>query len=206
MPKGRMARLGREFFERYTPEVARDLLGCQVVRVWRGIRLSGRIVETEAYRGRGDPASHAYPGKTARNAVMFGDAGHAYVYFTYGFHNCLNVTTEPRGIPGAVLLRALEPVGGTSKMARRRGVKDRRQIANGPGKLTSALRIDRSFNGEDLVDSQRLFVESGPAPGRVRTTERVGISRGTERRWRFYAAGSEFVSRGRPSRKGSQNP
>jgi len=201
-----MARVGREFFERYTPEVARDLLGCRLVRVWRGRRLSGVIVETEAYRGRGDPASHAYPGMTARNAVMFGDAGHAYVYFSYGFHNCLNVTTERPGIPGAVLLRALEPLEGTPEMARRRGVKDPRQIADGPGKLTRALRIDRSFNGEDLVNSQRLFVESGPAPGRARTSERVGISRGTERKWRFYVAGSEFVSPGKPSRKGTQNP
>ena len=201
-----MARLGREFFERYTPVVARDLLGCRLVRMWRDKRLSGIIVETEAYRGRGDPASHAYPGKTARNAVMFGDAGHAYVYFSYGFHNCLNVTTEGPGTPGAVLLRALEPQDGASEMARWRGVKDLRQVADGPGKLTRALRVDRSFNGEDLIDSHRLFVESGPTPGGVRRSERVGISRGTERKWRFYVAGSEFVSPGKPSRRSSQNP
>ena len=201
-----MARLCREFFERYTPIVARDLLGCRLVRVWRGKRLSGTIVETEAYRGRGDPASHAYPGKTARNAVMFGDAGHAYVYLSYGFHYCLNVTTEGPGTPGAVLLRALEPLDGASEMARRRGVKDLRQVADGPGKLTRALRVDRSLNGEDLIDSHRLFVESGPTPGGVRRSERVGISRGTSRKWRFYVAGSEFVSPGKPSRRSSQNP
>jgi DNA-3-methyladenine glycosylase len=201
-----MTRLGREFFDRYTPEVARGILGCRLVRVWRGRRLSGTIVETEAYRGKGDPASHAYPGRTARNAVMFGEAGHAYVYFSYGFHNCLNVTTEPRGVPGAVLLRALEPIEGRSQMALRKGVEDDRRIADGPGKLTRALRIDRSFNGEDLVNSRRLFIEAGASKVRVRRTQRIGISRGTERRWRFYVEGSRFVSRGKTSTRRPQNP
>ena len=203
---GRMARLGRKFFERHTPGVARDLLGCRLVRVWRGRRLSGIIVETEAYRGRGDPASHAYPGRTERNAVMFGDAGHAYVYFSYGFHNCMNVTTEGPGIPGAVLLRALEPWEGMSEMARRKGVNDSRHITDGPGKLTRALRIDRSFNGEDLITSRRLFIEARANQVRVRRSQRIGISRGTERKWRFYAAGSEFVSRGKTSTRRPQNP
>ena len=200
-----MAKLGREFFERYTPQVARDLLGCRLVRVSQGRRLSGIIVETEAYRGRGDPASHAYPGRTPRNAVMFGEAGHAYVYFSYGFHYCLNVTTERPGIPGAVLLRALEPAEGASEMARRRGVDDGRRIADGPGNLTRALGIGRSFNGEDLVASQRLFIESGPTPERIRRSERVGISRGMQRKWRFYVERSEFVSRGRLTRRSSRN-
>jgi len=127
---------------------------------------------------------------------MFGDAGHAYVYLSYGFHNCLNVTTEDPGVPGAVLLRALEPVEGTSVMARQNGRKDNRHIADGPGKLTRALRIDRSFNGEDLVTSQKLFIEAGASPPRIRRSQRIGISRGTERRWRFYVEGSRFVSRG----------
>jgi len=164
------------------------------------------IVETEAYRGRGDPASHAYPGRTPRNAVMFGEAGHAYVYFSYGFHNCLNFTTERPGVAGAVLIRALEPLEGAEGMARRRGVKDERTIADGPGKLTQALRIDRSFNGEDIVRSRKLFVELGRAPGQTQTSERVGITRGAERKWRYYLAGSRFVSRGRPSRRGPTEP
>ncbi len=189
-----MARLGRDFFERYTPDVAVDLLGCRLVRVVEGRRLSGTIVETEAYRGRGDPASHAYSGKTARNAVMFGEPGHAYVYFSYGFHNCLNVTTEPPGSPGAVLLRALKPVEGAAEMVENRGERGRFHTADGPGRLTQALGIDRSLNGEDLVTSRRLFIERGTKPGRVRRSTRVGVSRGTERRWRFDVADIRFAS------------
>jgi len=193
---GHSSRLGRRFFQRYTPDVARGLLGCRLVRVVGGRRLSGVIVETEAYRGRGDPASHAYPGRTARNAVMFGEAGHAYVYFSYGFHYCLNVTTEGAGKPGAVLFRALEPLEGALKMVENRGAKGGDHIADGPGKLTQALRIDKSLNGEDLVASHRLFVESGAKPARIRRSERIGISRATERKWRFFIANNEFVSSG----------
>ncbi len=201
-----MARLNREFFERYTPAVAKDLLGCKLVRVVDGRRLVGTIVETEAYRGRDDPASHAYPGKTPRNAVMFGEAGHAYVYFSYGSHNCLNVTTEREGTPGAVLLRALQPTEGIAKMIQNRGGWSGKLVADGPGKLTQALVIDRSLNGEDLVKSGKLFIETGLRPVRVSRSGRIGISRGTERRWRFYVAESEFVSRGKPTGIGAQNP
>jgi DNA-3-methyladenine glycosylase len=189
-----LARLPRGFFERYTPVVAKDLLGCRLVRVDKGRRLSGTIVETEAYRGSGDPASHAYIGKTARNLVMFGEAGHAYVFFAYGFHHCLNVTTEPLGKPGAVLLRAIQPVEGVFEMVRNRGLQARVHIADGPGRLTQALRIDRSFNGEDLVTSRRLFIESGQEPARIGRSTRIGISRGTNRKWRFFVTGTPFVS------------
>lgn len=201
-----MLRLEREFFERYTPYVARDLLGCRLVRVTRGKRLSGVIVEAEAYRGRSDPASHAYPGRTLRNAVMYGEPGHAYVYFSYGFHNCLNVTTERRGSPGAVLIRAIEPVEGRDEMVRNRAGKGADHIADGPGRLTQALAIDRGFNGEDLVTSRKLFIEAGTMPPRIRRSERVGITRGMERKWRYYVEGSGFVSRGRPSHRSPQNP
>ena len=199
-----VARLQRGFFERYTPAVARDLLGCRLVRVVGGRRLSGVIVETEAYRGRGDPASHAYSGRTPRNAVMFGEAGHAYVFFAYGFHNCLHVTTEPRGSPGAVLLRALKPDEGIPSPLGRE--KEDWRLANGPGKLTRALRVDRSFNGEDFVKSHRLFIEPGARPTRIRWSERVGVSRGVERKWRFYVGDSRFVSPGKPAFRGPQNP
>ena len=192
-----MPRLGREFFERYTPAVARDLLGCRLVRVDRGRRLSGVIVETEAYRGTRDPASHAHMGRTARNAVMFGEAGHAYVFFAYGFHNCLNVTTETPGRPGAVLLRAIQPIEGVSEMIRNRGLQGRIHIADGPGRLTQALNIDRHFNGEDLVTSQRLFIESGRRPSRIGRSGRIGVSQGMERIWRFFVADSGFVSSGK---------
>jgi len=199
-------RLGREFFERYTPEVARDLLGCRLVRVVEGRRLSGAIVETEAYRGRGDPASHAFPGKTKRNEVMFGDAGHAYVYFSYGFHHCLNVTTERPGSPGAVLLRAIEPVEGVQDMVLNRRLAEGVHVADGPGRLTQALAIDRRLNGEDMVTSDSLFVERGPRPPKIGRSRRVGIARGIERKWRYFIAGNRHVSRGRPASAKSQNP
>ncbi|MDA4124425.1 MAG: DNA-3-methyladenine glycosylase [Thaumarchaeota archaeon] len=193
------ARLGRSFFERYTPFVARDLLGCTIVRILDGIRMAGEIVEAEAYRGKRDPASHAYVGKTPRNAVMFGEPGHAYIYFTYGFHHMLNFATESEGTPGAVLIRAIHPTEGESAMKANRGVGAPSGVTDGPGKLTKALKIDRDFNGEDLVTSERLFVERGRAPKEFGTSSRVGIREGAGYRWRFYVKGDAFVSKGRPT-------
>ncbi len=192
-----MARLTRGFFEGYTPKVARALLGCQLVRIMDGVRVSGKIVETEAYRGAGDPASHAYRGRTSRNAVMFGEAGHAYLYFSYGFHWCLNLTTEPSGRAGAVLIRAIEPVEGVERMMMNRQVESYAHVADGPGKLTRALGIDGRLNGEDLVTSGRLFVEEGKKARGIGVGPRVGITRGTEYLWRFFVKESRFVSGGR---------
>ena len=199
-----MARIPREFYERHTPRVARELLGCRLVRILEEEELVGLIVETEAYRGARDPASHAFRGKTSRNEVMFGPAGHAYVYFTMGMHYCLNITTEPEGTAAAVLIRALEPITGIETMKRNRGVNDVRRLAAGPGNLTRALRIDRTLNGEDVVTSRVLFIEKGSVL-RSGATSRIGVSAGAGFRWRFYAKGSEFVSKGRPS-VSSQNP
>jgi DNA-3-methyladenine glycosylase len=201
-----VARLGRSFFARYTPTVAKALLGCVLVRVIEGERLSGRIVETEAYRGTRDPASHAFRGLTGRNRVMFGEAGHSYVYFTYGNHWMLNVTTEREGIPGAVLIRAIEPIEGVETMKSRRGLSSMTELASGPGKLTKALGIDRTLNGEDLVASRRLYVVTGEKVGPVGTSSRVGITEGAEHLWRFFVNGSPFVSKGRPSLPKVQNP
>ncbi len=201
-----MARLTRRFFEGHTPKVARALLGCQLVRIVDGARISGRIVETEAYRGAGDPASHAYRGRTRRNALMFGEAGHAYLYFSYGFHWCLNLTTEPRGRAGAVLIRAIEPVEGLERMMMNRQAESVAHVADGPGKLTRALGIDGRLNGEDVVTSGRLFVEEGKKVRRVGLSSRVGISEGTKRKWRFYVKGNRFVSKGKPSLSHPQNP
>jgi DNA-3-methyladenine glycosylase len=198
-------RLGRQFFQRYTPAVARGLLGCRLVRAAEGQRLAGIIVETEAYRGGGDPASHAFRGRTPRNEVMFGPAGCAYVYFTMGMHFCLNVTTEGEGTPGAVLLRAVEPVEGIEKMKEKRGVEDVRRLASGPGNLTRALGIDGRLNGEDMVLSSRLFLEQGEAVEEIGVSPRVGVSTGRTYMWRFYAKGSPFVSRGKPV-IAAQNP
>lgn len=164
-----------------------------------GERLTGRIVETEAYRGRRDPPSHAFRGPTGRNQVMFGEAGHSYVYFSYGNHWMINVTTEEIGVPGAVLIRAVEPVEGVSRMKKNRDVASLTDLANGPGNLTKAFAIDRGLNGEDLVRSRRLYVEKGERPGRVGVSSRVGITEGVERRWRFFVAGNPFVSKGRPA-------
>jgi DNA-3-methyladenine glycosylase len=170
-----------------------------LVRILDDERLAGLIVETEAYRGRRDPASHAFHGRTKRNEVMFGTAGHAYVYFTMGAHFCLNITTEPKGRPAAVLIRAFEPAEGIEVMKRNRGLDDLNRLADGPGKLTRALKVERDLNGEDIVRSSRLFLEHGTIAKRISTSSRVGISAGKSFKWRFYVEGSEFVSKAKPS-------
>jgi len=195
-----MERLGRTFFEGETLQVSKRLIGSTLVRVAGGTRIAGRIVEVEAYRGSDDPASHAHRGITERNRVMFGEPGHAYVYFTMGMHWCLNVTTEPSGTAGAVLIRALEPTEGVSMMLRRRGKMPVEGLANGPAKLTQAMGIDGRMNGEDLTISPRLFVERGERVQDIGVSSRIGIKSGTAREWRFFAMGNRFVSRGKPRR------
>ncbi|HYB07853.1 MAG TPA: DNA-3-methyladenine glycosylase [Nitrososphaerales archaeon] len=190
-------RLGREFFQKYTPLVARGLLGCRLVRVVEDERLSGIIVETEAYRGRRDPASHAFRGKTSRNEVMFGPAGCAYVYFVYGNNWCLNVTTESEGIPGAVLIRAIEPLEGIPYMRNKRKSKSPRALTNGPGNLTQAMGVSGELNGVDMTRSGQLFIEVGPKTERtqIAASSRVGVTAGKRFRWRFYLVGNPFVSK-----------
>ena len=190
----RATRPGRDFLSRYTPDVARDILGFVIVRNLAGIRLTARIVEVEAYRGPDDPASHAYRGRTGRNAVMFGAAGHAYVYFTYGNHHCLNITTETEGVAGAVLIRAAEPIVGIEEMKRRRGVREIANLMSGPGKLTKALGIDLALNGEDMITSRRLYLLTGRKPKRTGVSTRIGVSKGMETKWRFYEEDSPYVS------------
>jgi DNA-3-methyladenine glycosylase len=168
------------FFARPTLVVARALLGCRVYhRIGRRV-LSGRIVEVEAYTD--DDASHSRGRRrTPRNAVMFGSAGHAYVYFTYGMHFCLNVVTENHGTPGAVLIRGLDGIAG----------------ANGPGRLCRALNIDLRQNGLDLTRGAPLWLERGRlrAAERIVQTVRIGIRQAVDLPWRFYVAGSDGVSR-----------
>jgi DNA-3-methyladenine glycosylase len=195
-----MERLARTFYARETLTVARELLGQRLVRLLDGQRIAGRIVEVEAYIGEEDRACHAAPGRTARNAVMYGPAGHAYVYFIYGMHHCLNVVTEREGFPAAVLVRALEPVEGIAVMRAHRGGREGAELTNGPAKLCYALDIDRALNGVDLVTSEELWLERdlAIAGDRVATGPRVGV-RGDERAvtvaWRFWVAGNPFVSR-----------
>ena len=125
---------------------------------------------------------------------MFEEAGHVYVFFSYGFHWCLNFTTEGEGQPGAVLIRALEPVEGVEEMAKNRGVSKVGGLTDGPGKLTKALSIDGAFNGEDLVNSRRLYVLNREEPVRVRASARIGISRGREKQWRYFVEENPIVS------------
>jgi DNA-3-methyladenine glycosylase len=195
----RVERLDRRFFARYTPSVAKDLLGCFIVRNTGGRVLSGKIVEVEAYRGSDDPASHSFRGMTKRNSIMFEEAGHVYVFFSYGFHWCLNFTAEKKGQPGAVLIRALEPVEGIQEMIANRGIAEVGRLTNGPGKLTKALAIDGSLNGVDLVSSEEIYVLDKESRVGFRASQRIGISKGQEQQWRYFVDGNPFVSKGATS-------
>jgi DNA-3-methyladenine glycosylase len=185
------ARLGRSFFARPTLTVARSLLGQRLVRIYRGERLGGLITECEAYIGEDDLASHAARGRTKRTEVMYGAAGHAYIYFTYGMHWMLNIVADQLDYPAAVLIRALDPREGTETMRQLRG---REPLADGPAKLCQALAIDGNLNGADLTTSEQLFVERMRRlpDARVRYTSRVGIDYAgpvaRERLWRMVAA------------------
>jgi DNA-3-methyladenine glycosylase len=187
-------RIPRAFYLRPTLEVARDLLGQRLVRLDRGRRLSGWIIETEAYIGQDDLGCHARAGRTARNRSMWGPPGHAYVYFTYGMHWCLNIVTEADGEPAAVLIRGLLPSEGIARMRRRRPAG--RPLADGPARLCQALGIDRVWDGHDLCrKDSRLFIERAPdlPARRIRRGPRVGLDRVPEpwksKPWRFRIAG-----------------
>lgn len=179
-------------------------MGKVLVRRESGKLLAGRVVELEAYLGTNDPAAHAYVGPTARNRVLFGPPGYAYVYFIYGNHYCLNVSCMPEGKAGSVLFRALEPLAGIEDMEEARGLKGAassqrvlRQLTSGPGRLAEAFGITRPRdNGKDLTNarSDLFLAEDGYRPGRVLTTLRVGITKAAERPLRYVIAGNEFVS------------
>jgi DNA-3-methyladenine glycosylase len=178
--------------------VARKLLGKLLVRA--GEPMVGRIVEVEAYFGESDPAAHSFAGKTARNAVLFGPPGRAYVYFVYGMHFCLNVSCEPEGRAGCVLLRALEPLSGLEAMAVSRGLAARKaltSLTSGPGRLCQAFGITRERdNGADLTapESDLQIQDDGFVAGKVLVTPRIGITKDAERAARFLLADNPFVS------------
>ncbi len=178
--------------------VARSLLGCEVRSNGPQGDVRVRLVEVEAYRGGDDPASHCYRGKTDRNAVMFGPAGHLYVYFVYGMHFCINVVCLTDGVPGAVLLRGGEILSGTQLARERRpAVRKDEQLASGPARLASVLGITRESNGVDLTSpdsSLRLYNGDGVDEDEVRTGPRVGVATATEVPWRSWIDGSPAVS------------
>jgi DNA-3-methyladenine glycosylase len=193
-------RLGRKFFQRPTLKVAKELLGKYLVRKIGKKVIAGKIVETEAYIGPKDKASHTYGGKvTKRNQAEYLKGGHIYIYLVYGMYWQLNITTNQEGRPECVLIRALEPVEGIE------GIKNYelgiRNLANGPGKLCRWLKLDRSFYGEDLCKSKRIWLEDRGVnlkKSQIVKAKRIGIDYAeewAEKLWRFYLKGSEFVSR-----------
>ncbi len=189
--------LNRSFYCRNTLTVAKQLLGKLLVRELPEGKVAGKIVEVEAYRGSDDPASHAYKGKTQRNQIMFGEGGYAYIYFIYGKHFCLNVTTEKVGVPGAVLIRAVEPVYGIEIMKRKRRTENVKSLTNGPGKLTQAMDITVELNGWDLTRGEKLYICDLDVvePFEVVSSGRIGVKAGADKPWRFFIKGNLFVSR-----------
>jgi len=188
-------RLGVAFFDRSVHDAARDLIGCRLFHAGCG----GTIVETESYE-RDDPACHAYAGLTARNEVLFGPPGRAYVYLSYGIHFLLNAVAEPEGEAAAVLIRALEPTAGLEEMRVRRGGRPEQELCAGPGRLTEALGVGLDANGADLGREPFLLLPREPGwAGAVLSGPRIGISKAVDRPWRFCAEGSRFVSRPRPA-------
>jgi DNA-3-methyladenine glycosylase len=189
-------KLDIEFYLQPTLKIARELLGKVIVRKLGDKILAGKIVETEAYIGEDDPASHAFGGQTQGNKIMYLQGGHAYVYFTYGMHYCFNVVTEREGFPSAVLIRAVEPIYGIELMKRFRGVEDIYNLTNGPAKFCQAFKIDKRFNGVSLLGDEifisRPLMEEKFEVGR---SERIGIKSGLDKKWRFFIKDNPFVSK-----------
>jgi len=199
---GPVSLLTPEFFDADPRKVARALLGKLLVRKTAKGILAGRVVETEAYLGEGDAAAHAAAGKTARNSVLFGPPGIAYVYFIYGNYFCLNVSCLPDGIPGGVLFRAMEPVAGIEAMVKSRGIviakeSDLKRVSSGPGRMAEALGITRERdNGKNFASakSDLQLVDDGYRVHRVIVTPRIGITKSVEEPLRYVIAGNRFVS------------
>lgn len=192
-------KLPRAFYRQPTKEVAKQLLGKYLVHRYVEDTLVGRIVETEAYLGPHDLACHAAKGRTKRTDVMFGAAGHAYVYFIYGFYNMLNLVTEAKDYPAAVLIRAVEPVRGIEQMKQHRKSELLHNLASGPGKLCQAFAIDRSLNGADLCGQSLYLEDRGEPTPKFTATPRIGVDyagKWKDKPLRFFVRGSEFVSKG----------
>jgi DNA-3-methyladenine glycosylase len=192
--------LPRSFYVRNATELAPSLLGCTLVHRSTQGTTAGIIVETEAYT-QDDPASHSFGGRSRRNAVMYGPAGHAYVYFSYGVHHCLNVVGGEEGRAEAVLVRALEPTEGLELMQRRRGKLDTHDLCSGPGKLVQAMGLGPEDNGADLT-SDRLHLLPRQQELAIAVTPRIGITKASEQPWRFIAVGNPFVTKHKFNKQG----
>ena len=178
--------LPRKFYNRDTIKVSKDLLGKTLVRKIGKRKLTGIIIETEAYKGKNDPASHASKKKTERNKVMFGQVGWSYVYFTYGMHYCFNVVAKnDEELSGAVLIRSIQPILGIETMVKNRKIDLVTNLANGPAKLTQALRITNKHYHVDLTKNSDLFIMDGINPTKILAKPRVGITVGTDKLWNF---------------------
>lgn len=199
-----MAMLPISFYSRDTIVVAQELLGKVLQHETSDIILSGIIVETEAYLGSEDPASHAYRGQTQRNSPMFDASGRAYVYFIYGNHYCFNVVAHHQGTAGAILIRALEPVDGIHLMKQFRAVKDKKTLTNGPGKLTQAMGITKKNNGQFLTSGNLCVINGSKYLNNINVvaTPRIGIKKGTESLYRFIITDNPYISK----RPGIRNP
>ena len=200
--------LPRDFYARSVVDVAKDLVGMRLVRIFDSKRISGIILETEAYDGENDLACHARIGKTKRNAVMFGEPGHAYVYFTYGMHFCANVVTGNEGTGEAVLIRAVEPLAGIEVMKINRYGSNKSlnlqslnrksfiNLTNGPAKFCQAFGIERKENGTDLLDSEISITEGESILSKyIKRSSRIGIQQGVEKNWRFFIRGNQWLSK-----------
>lgn len=185
----------RRFYARHPTIVARRLLGKILVRRIDRKTMAGRIVEAEAYSSD-DPASHAYRGRTESNKALFGEVGHAYIYLTRGVHYCLNVVAKKGKPAGGVLIRAIEPLRGIGLMREFRPGSGPRDLARGPGNLTRALNIDKSFYGIDLTKRGKLYIADASSKNlKIAGTKRIGVTSAQEKRWRYIIKGNPFVSR-----------
>ena len=182
----KMRILSRKFYNRDTVQVAKDLLGKTLVRKIGKQKLTGTIIETEAYKGKNDPASHASKKKTERNKVMFGQVGWSYVYFTYGMHYCFNVVAKKDGEEsGAVLIRSVQPRLGIGTMIKNRKVDLISNLVNGPAKLTQAMQITKKQYHVDLTKDSGLFIMDGIKPTKILAKPRIGITVGADKLWNF---------------------
>lgn len=191
-------KLSRSFYQQSTIDVAKRLLGKYLIHRHTDATLVGRIVETEAYLGPHDLACHASKGRTKRTDVMFGAAGHAYIYFIYGFYNMLNLVTEAKDFPAAVLIRAVEPVRGIAQMKQNRNSDSLHNLASGPGKLCQAFAIDRSLNGADVCGRSLYLEDHGDPEPKFAATARIGVDyagKWKDEPLRFIVRDSKFVSK-----------